>query len=153
MSYTQQLTKKQIRDKLYYLKKTNQIEKYKKALKKYRDITDDEEEQPKPTRIIQPKPTRIIQQYPEENETETEENETETEENENLTEEDINVLSSRIDGLFNRYEKQTIYKWFSLMPDSYTNYIYYKYFKETPEHNNLKKQIQTIDPYYSYLGY
>ena len=65
MSYTQQLTKKQIRDKLYYLKKTNQIEKYKKALKKYRDITDDEEEQPKPT--------RIIQQYPEENETETEE--------------------------------------------------------------------------------
>ena len=47
MSYTQQLTKKQIRDKLYYLKKTNQIEKYKKALKKYRDITDDEEEQPK----------------------------------------------------------------------------------------------------------
>lgn len=47
MSYTQQLTKKQIRDKIYYLKKTGQTSKYKRYLKQYRDYhSEDEEEKP-----------------------------------------------------------------------------------------------------------
>ena len=44
MSYTQQLTKKQIRDKLHYLKKTGQHNKYKRYLKQYRDYHSDDEE-------------------------------------------------------------------------------------------------------------
>lgn len=38
------LSKKQIRNKLYYLKKTNQINKYKRYMKKYRDYDSDDDE-------------------------------------------------------------------------------------------------------------
>lgn len=42
-----QLTKKQIRDKIYYLKKTGQNGKYKRYLRQYRDYhSSDEEEEP-----------------------------------------------------------------------------------------------------------
>jgi hypothetical protein len=42
-----QLTKKQIRDKIYYLKKTGQTNKYKRYLKQHRDYhSEDEDEEP-----------------------------------------------------------------------------------------------------------
>jgi hypothetical protein len=160
MSYTQQLTKKQIRDKLHYLKKTNQIEKYKKALKKYRDESDDEEEQPKPTQLREEKPPRVMagglyystkQQYPEQDDTETEEDE--PEQDEKFTQEELNDFSDRINHHFTANERETLYKWFSLIPTTEDNNLYYRYYKQIQQPTYLKKQISTINPYEDYMGF
>jgi hypothetical protein len=52
-----ELSKRQIRAKIYYLKKTGQTNKYKRYLKQYRDYTsEDEEEQPEEKTIKPAKP-------------------------------------------------------------------------------------------------
>jgi hypothetical protein len=137
-----QLTKKQIRDKIYYLKKTGQTSKYKRYLKQYRDYhSEDEEEKPE-----------------EENYSEEEENNTDDENLDNkfnLKDSAYNNIDEALKETLDKSQLEFLQSIFdNLIVDKNVMNNLYNYFKDR---HQLKKREEKTQPnkqfYYSPMGF
>lgn len=128
-------SKKQIRDKLYYLKKTGQTNKWKRYMRQYRDYhSEDEEDQPE-----------------EENHSEEEENYSEEEKEDGymLTEKKYKIIGDAIKTDYNPTQIQTLQSFFNTVNEdkNLLNNIMY-YFKDRKTIME-KPQPPTNRPFYS----
>jgi len=144
-----QLTKKQIRDKIYYLKKTGQTGKYKRYLKQYRDYhSSDEEEEPEENQ----QNTTEIEEEPEENQ----QNTTEIEEDNDdfiLPESEYDLLREALKTDFPNHI-ETLQHFFNLIKnEDFLKKIMY-FFKDRQTAKNMDKNNKTpIGRFYNHIGF
>ena len=162
-----ELSKRQIRAKIYYLKKTGQTNKYKRYLKQYRDYnSEDEEDYKEPTDNKPLKPTKTIggglyysTKQQEEEPEETEEPEEEPEEVESkylLPEESYSNILSKFKSCYNPQEIDLLQSLFNQTNEKGIQTLW-KFFKDRQTSINEDEEIQAKNPIIQrnsyFLGY
>jgi hypothetical protein len=162
-----ELSKRQIRAKIYYLKKTGQTNKYKRYLKQYRDYNSEDEEDYKETTDNKPlKPTKTIgggiyystkqqEEEPEETE-ELEEEPEEVESNFLLPEMKYNEIHYKLIKSLNPQEIDLLQTFFNKTTEKGIQTLW-KFFKDRQTSINEDEEIQAKNPIIQrnsyFLGY